>query len=83
MGRLVRRRGSAWQSMYFTSMIAVVMEFAVLLKAEIYWPRPEGLAHRTWYESNPGSAWTRHSTTSICMKRLSAKSSRFQQLRCV
>jgi hypothetical protein len=36
--------------MYFTSMIAVVMEFAVLLKVEIYWPRPEGLAHRTSHD---------------------------------
>jgi hypothetical protein len=35
------------QFVYFTSMIAALKEIAVLLKAQIYWPRPERLAHRT------------------------------------
>jgi hypothetical protein len=33
-----------WQFVYFTSMIAVLKEIAVLLKAELYWRRPERLS---------------------------------------
>jgi hypothetical protein len=35
------------QFVHFGSMAAEPKTIAVLLKAETYWPRPEGLTHRT------------------------------------
>ena len=44
------------QLCHFSSMIAAVHDIAVLLKAEIYWPRPERLIIGPRTVNNPGRA---------------------------
>jgi hypothetical protein len=41
---------ATWHTVHFSSMNVVVNPIAILLKAQIYWPRPERLAHRTLHE---------------------------------
>jgi hypothetical protein len=42
----------AWQFVHFTSTIAPFNRIAVLLKAEIYWPRPKRVARRPLHHSH-------------------------------
>jgi hypothetical protein len=44
-----------WPFVHLSSMIAAVKKIAVLLKAEIYWPRPEGLLIGLRTMNNPAS----------------------------
>jgi hypothetical protein len=41
----------AWQFVHFGWMVGESKTIAVLLKAEIYWPRSERLTHRTSHDN--------------------------------
>jgi len=43
---------AAWQFVHFSSTIAPFNRIAVLLNAEIYWPRPKRVARRTLHHSH-------------------------------